>query len=84
MIYMADRTALHVVHGRVTEKYYQDNRMTPFVWLACGSTFCLQDDNARAHSARVVNAHLQQQTIYRIHGQQWTQTFPPLNTSGTW
>ena len=43
-----------------------------------GRRFVLQDDNARAHSARIVNAHLQQHNIYRMSWPAMTPDLPSI------
>ena len=78
-ITMTDRTPLHVVQGRVTGQYYRDNILTPFVVpfaRRVGRRFIFQDDNARAHHARIVNNHLQQHNIYRLP---WPAMSPDLS-----
>ncbi len=61
---VTDRTPLHISHGKDTGQYYRDNILAPIVVpCACraGRCFVFQDDNARAHPARIINADLQQQ-----------------------
>ncbi|GFW98750.1 transposable element Tc1 transposase [Trichonephila clavipes] len=36
-------------------------------WLNVRDAFVLQDDNARPHRARMMNAYLEQETIHRMH-----------------
>ena len=51
------KTDLHVCQARVTGLYYRDNVLVPYVIAFArrhGRGFIFQDDNARAHRARVV------------------------------
>ena len=59
--------ALQIVQRRLTGQYYRANILTPFVVpfaRPVGRCFVFQDDNARAHRARIFDAHLQQHNIY--------------------
>ena len=56
------RTELHICQGNVTGLYHTDSVIGPIVApYACrhGNAVIFQDDNARAHRARVVQDHLQ-------------------------
>ena len=53
-ITMTDITPLHIVQGRVTGQYFQDNILTPFVVLYArhvGQCLVFQDDNIHTHYA---------------------------------
>ena len=53
---MTGRTELHNCQGNVTGFYYRDNIMEPIVVPYArrqGKVFIFQDDNSRAHRARV-------------------------------
>ena len=59
-ITMTRKTDLHVCQGRVTGLYYCDNVLAPHVipfTQRHGRGFIFQDDNARAHRARVVTEY---------------------------
>ena len=56
-ITMNDKTDVHVCQGRVTEVYYWDNVLAPYVIpfaLRHDRKIIFQDDNARAHQAKCV------------------------------
>ncbi|XP_046581192.1 uncharacterized protein LOC124288669 [Haliotis rubra] len=76
---MTGRTDLHICQGRVTAVYYRDHIITPHV-LPCaprhGQGFIFQDDNARAHRARVVIDHLWQNQIQTLP---WPAMSPDLS-----
>lgn len=76
---MTGRTDLHVCIGRVTGLYYRDNVLAPYVIPFArrhGHGFIFQDDNARAHRARVVTEYLQQQNIRSLP---WPAMSPDLS-----
>ena len=63
---MTGKTDLHVCQGRVTGVYYRHNVFAPYVIPFAqrhGQRFFFQDDNARAHWARVVTDYLQRRNI---------------------
>ena len=61
------RTPLHVFHyGSVNAERYRQEVLEPYVRLfrgAAGHEFIFMDDNARAHSAFMVNEHLESEDI---------------------
>ena len=70
-ISMSDRTTFHVVQTKFI--------CLLGVWV---NVLVFQDDNARAHRARIVNAHLQQHNIYRMP---WPAVNPDLSpTEHVW
>ena len=78
-ITVTGRTALHIVQGRVTGQYYRDNILEPIVVpfaRQAGPQFVFQDDNARAHRARIVTQYLQQQNITTLP---WPALSPDLS-----
>ena len=65
----AGKTDLHVVAGRITGQYYQDNILAPHVVPFArhyGCRFIWRENNARCHRARIVTDNLQQQNITRL------------------
>ena len=65
-ITMTGKTDLHVCQGRVTGVYYRDNVLAPYVIPFAqrhSPRFIFQDDNTRAHRARVVTDYLQRRNI---------------------
>ena len=64
-ITMTGRTELYICQGNVAGLYYRDNVIEPVVPHARlhGNAVIFQDDNARAHRARVVQDHLQFRSI---------------------
>ncbi|KAK7105538.1 hypothetical protein V1264_016903 [Littorina saxatilis] len=63
------RTPIHCVQGNLTGIAYRDDILRPIatpVLQAIGPGATLQDDNAPAHGARVVNNFLQQQQVIRM------------------
>ncbi|KAK7096008.1 hypothetical protein V1264_005356 [Littorina saxatilis] len=74
------RTPLHRVQGNPTGIAYRDDILRPIatpVLHAIGPGATLQDDNAPAHGARVVNNFLQQQQVIRMD---WPSRSPDLNS----
>ena len=66
---MTGKTDLHVCQCRVTGVYYRDNVLAPYVIpFAHHPRFIFQDDNARAHRARVVTRtdYLQRRNILTL------------------
>lgn len=58
-----------VKNGSLTGVSYRNEIFAPFVRPYAGSigdNFILMDDNARPHSARVVNQYLEEETIERM------------------
>ena len=78
-ITMTGKTDLHVCHSRVTGVYYRDNVLAPYV-IPFAQRHCprfiFQDDNARAHRARVVSDYLQRQNIRTLP---WPAMSPDLS-----
>lgn len=78
-ITMTGKTDLHVCQGRVTGQYYRDNVLGPYVAPFArrhGRGFIFQDDNARAHRARVVTEYLQRRNIRTMP---WPAMSPDLS-----
>ena len=78
-ITMTGRTDLHVCQGRVNWVYYRDNVLAPYVIPFSrrhGRGFVFQDDNARAHRARVVTNYLQRRNIQTLP---WPAMSPDLS-----
>ena len=76
---MTKRTELHVCQGNVTGLYYRDNVIKPPVVPYAsrqGNAIIFEDDNARAHRARVVQDHLQ---FRRIMTLPWPAKSPDLS-----
>ena len=72
------RTPLHVIQGTLTGLRYRDEIVQPLIQpalRAIGNQAVLQDDNARPHRARVVDAYLQQVGIIRM---EWPARSPDL------
>ncbi|MEW8562533.1 MAG: transposase [Candidatus Thiodiazotropha sp.] len=72
------KTDLHVCHGRVTGLHYRDvlvRYVIPFA-RRHGRGFIFQDDNARAHRARVVMEYLQRRNIRTLP---WPAMSPDLS-----
>ena len=63
-------TNLHIFpRGIVNAEVYRDDVLDAYARLyagAIGVVFLLQDENARTHGARIVDDHLQQETIPRM------------------
>ena len=74
------RTDMYIVmRGMMTGVRYGDEILDVYVRTyagAIGPQFILMDDNARPHSARVVEDYLQQETIVRMD---WAACSPDLN-----
>lgn len=78
-ITMTGKTDLHVCQGRVTGVYYRDNVLASYVVPFArrhGRGFIFQDDNARAHRARIVTDYLQRQNIRTLP---WPAMSPDLS-----
>ena len=78
-ITVTKRTELHVCPGNVTGLYYRDNVIKPPVVPYAsrqGNAIISEDDNARAHRARVVQDHLQ---FRRIMTLPWPAKSPDLS-----
>lgn len=55
--------------GNLTAQQYRDDILHPYVRSyagAVGKTLLLQDDNARSHSARLLEQYLEEETIVRM------------------
>ena len=76
---MTGRTDLHVCQGRVTGVFYRDSVLAPYV-IPFARRHCrgfvFQDDNARAHRARVVTNYLQRRNIRTLP---WPAMSPDLS-----
>ena len=83
---MTGRTELHSCQGNVNELFNRDN-VTESIAVPYarrhGNAFIFQDDNARAHRARVVQDHLQFRKITTLLWPRSPQTCLQLNACGT-
>ena len=80
---MTGKTDLHMCQGRVTGVYYWDtvHVLAPYVIPFAqrhGLSFIFQDDNARAHQARVVTDYLQRRNIRTLP---WPAMSPDLSST---
>lgn len=79
-ISIGGRTDLHIIrNGNLTAQRYADEILRPHVVpyaAAIGDSFLLMHDNARPHTARLVENFLEAETIQRM---EWPACSPDLN-----
>ena len=78
-ISIVERTQLHIVQGNMNAQYYRDNILQSIVLPIrnrLGDRFCLMDDNARPHRARIITTFLDDNEIQRL---EWPAMSPDLN-----
>lgn len=79
-ISIGGRTDLHIIrNGTLTARRYADEILRPHVIpyaAAIGDSFVFQQDNARPHTARLVENMLEAETIQRM---EWPACSPDLN-----
>ena len=78
-ISFAGKTRLVVINGTLNAQRYRDENLDPVAIpyvQNMGVDSILQDDNVRAHTARIVQEHLQYRGIQRM---QWPSCSPDLN-----